>query len=296
LLIDLHVHSTASDGTLSPSNLASKAKEKGISLLSLTDHDTTGGLKEFERACVVNKLAGLSGIELSAEHHCIVHILGYGFDYDDPLLQKALATIRMHRHERNVAICEKLRSLGVEITLEEVARESKGEVIARPHIAKVLLRKGYVSDIKEAFVKYLGRSAPAYVARKTLSPERCIALINNVKGLSVLAHPGEMRLTFDELEKLLEKLKSFGLWGLECYSSHHRAEDIFSFLKLADKFDLQPTAGSDFHGSIRPGFEMGIDVPNHMVPEELISLAEKNLGNSSGMCINIHSFFSYEPD
>ena len=116
------------------------------------------------------------------------------------------------------------------------------------------------------------------------------------KGLSVLAHPGEMRLTFDELEKLLEKLKSFGLWGLECYSSHHRAEDIFSFLKLADKFDLQPTAGSDFHGSIRPGFEMGIDVPNHMVPEELISLAKKKIGNASGVCINVHSSLSYEPD
>lgn len=275
MLIDLHVHSTASDGTLSPSDLVSMARATGISLLSLTDHDTTNGLVEFERACFVNGVAGLRGIELSAEYYCSVHILGYGIDYDNSSFQKTLSRIRKYRDERNAAICEKLRSLGLEITLDEVEVESKGEVIARPHIAKTLLKKGYVSSVKEAFEKYLGRGAPAYVPRKTLTPEACVTLIRQVNGLPVLAHPGEMSLNPESFEILLKKLKDIGLWGLECYSSHHRADEIFNFLRIAAKFKLKPTAGSDFHGSMRPEVKLGIDVPDDIIPEELFFLADK---------------------
>lgn len=273
MLIDLHVHSTASDGTLSPSELVSMARATGISLLSLTDHDTTNGLKEFEQACLVSGVAGLYGIELSAEYYCSVHILGYGIDHEDSSFQKTLATIRRYRDERNAAICGKLRSLGLEIALEEVQAESKGKVIARPHIANALLKKGYVSSLKEAFDKYLGKGAPAYVPRKTLMPEDCITLIRKAKGLPVLAHPGAVCLDTESFELLLRQLKDLGLWGLECYSSHHRADEIFNFLRMSAKFKLKPTAGSDFHGSIRPEVKMGIDVPDDIIPDELFSLA-----------------------
>jgi hypothetical protein len=296
MLIDLHVHSTASDGTLSPSDVVIRAKKRAISLLSLTDHDTTDGLQEFEESCRKHNVPGLPGIELSAEYYDDVHILGYGMFYTSPEFQEKLTALRKLRDERNEKMCAKLKTLGYDISIEEVIRESEGDVIARPHIARALMKKGYVSSLREAFDRLIGKGALAYVPRKTLSPEECITLIQNAGGISVLAHPGEIYLDSEPFDILLRKLKDAGLWGLECYSSHHSADEIFGFLELAAKFGLNPTAGSDFHGENRPDVEMGIDVPEHIIPEKLTFLALKKLGNSGGVSVNVHSSFAYKTD
>lgn len=265
-IIDMHVHSTFSDGSYTPEQLVAAAKKRGVSLLALTDHDTTSGVASFLSVCRARGVCGLSGIELSAEAPYTLHILGYRMDPQNAELQRRLAEVRDKRNERNVKICQKLRELGCDIDIEEVKKISGGEVIARPHIAKLLVQKGYVPTPGMAFIKYLDRHGAAYVARERLSAEECISLIRGAGGVASLAHPAQCMLDRDGLEALIARLKEAGLWGVEAVYGSNDPQITRLHMELASKFGLFTTAGSDFHGSGRPGIDIGMTVGDGFLP------------------------------
>ncbi|TDY55003.1 hypothetical protein C8D99_12626 [Aminivibrio pyruvatiphilus] len=266
ILIDLHLHSTFSDGSLTPEQLAAQGKNRGISVMSLTDHDTTAGLPSFMAACSRLNVRAVAGVELSADYPSTMHILGYRFDYTHPRLAETLESVRKARDWRNEEMCRNLRKLGFDITLEEVEAEAAGDVVARPHMAKVMVRKGYVQDVGAAFSRYLGNSGPAYAHRERLSPEDCISLIREAGGVAVLAHPVQTAESYAEIRLIAGKLKEWGLWGLECISAKHTAEQIFQYLSIASGLGLFPTAGSDYHGSAVLSSAIGIPVPEDLLP------------------------------
>jgi len=266
IIVDLHVHSTFSDGTLSPEALAGHGKEKGLSVMSLTDHDTVAGVSRFLRACSGRRIRGVAGIELSADYHLPLHILGYRIEAGLVHMEEALAEVRKGREWRNEEMCRNLRGMGLEISMKEVALEACGEIVARPHMAKVLVRKGYAPDIPSAFARFLGNSSPAYVERYRLSPAECIRLIGRAGGLAVLAHPGQVTEDFGELESTVAAMKDLGLWGMECLSSRNTPEQVFRYMSLAAEYGLYPTAGSDFHGCNRPSVHLGVPVPEDLLP------------------------------
>lgn len=265
MLIDLHLHSTFSDGTFTPKELVLRGRAHGISVLALTDHDTTVGLSEFRAACKNQGMACVSGIELSAEFPGTLHILGYRIDSDDGVMEKALARVQTGREDRNSTMIRKLCNLGMDITIEEVQKEAGGDIVGRPHMARILVKKGYVPDGSAAFSRFLQKGAPAYSDRFRFSPSDCIALIQKAGGVAVFAHPGQTSENIGDLKKILGELKGKGLWGLECITPKHRAEQCIEYLSLAAEYSLFPTAGSDFHGS-NTSFPMGISVADDFLP------------------------------
>jgi predicted metal-dependent phosphoesterase TrpH len=233
--------------------------------MALTDHDTLDGWKDFRRECGAFSIVPVSGVELSAMCGRTVHILGYRLERPE-ILEKALEWVRDRRNARNVVMLSRLRENGLEITLDDVTREAKGRVLARPHFARALVAKGYVPDIPSAFARYIDRGGTAYVSREGLPPVECVRTIREAGGLPVLAHPSLTGLDAKGLGELLETLKEHGLWGLECISSHCSSEAAYGYLSIADKYSLFPTAGSDFHGSIRPQVELGVQVSDDFLP------------------------------
>ncbi|EFC90497.1 PHP domain protein [Dethiosulfovibrio peptidovorans DSM 11002] len=266
ILVDLHTHSSCSDGTVPPDKLAKLAHRSGISVVSLTDHDTVDGVPVFTRECRRLGVKSLSGVELSADYPTTMHILGYGFDLAFPELVEVLQDLRDHRERRNLEIIGRLRDVGVELTLDDVLSETHGNVVTRPHVAKAMIKKGYASSISECFQRYLKRGMPGYVSRKRLSPDMCISLIKRAGGVACLAHPIQTSQDPVELRSILKELKAMGLWGLECISRHHNSEQIFNYMRLASELELYCTAGSDFHGSNRVGVSMGVPVAEDFLP------------------------------
>lgn len=265
ILVDMHVHSSYSDGTCTVEQLARRAKQRGLSLLALTDHDTTDGLAPFLRECERCNVPALAGVELAADEGFTLHILGYRIDPDDAELAAKLAGLRRFRGTRNAAICGKLRELGLDITLEEVEAEANGGVVARPHVASVLRRKGYVATARQAFEKFIGLGGPAYVPRELMSAEECVSLIRKAGGLPVMAHPYQSGLAAEDLEKLAARLKDAGLWGLEAVYAGYSAAQVFELMRIAGKYSLYPTAGSDFH-SDGDGLDIGMPVGEDFLP------------------------------
>jgi predicted metal-dependent phosphoesterase TrpH len=261
----LHVHSVFSDGTCTVNELVRSAKKAGISVMALTDHDTLDGLKDFKRECGAFSISPVAGIELSAMSDRTVHILGYRMERPERI-ENALAWVRDRRDARNARMISLLCENGLEITLDDVKREAGGRVFARPHIARALVAKGYVPDIPSAFARYIGRGGVAHVPREGLSPEDCVRTIREAGGLPVLAHPSLTGLDAEGLGELLETLKEHGLWGLECISSHCSSEAAYGYLSIAAKYSLFPTAGSDFHGSVRPQVKLGVQVSDDFLP------------------------------
>lgn len=262
----MHMHSTCSDGTDSPEMLARLGKRRGLAVMSLTDHDTITGVPAFMAMCRRLGIRAVSGVEISADYHRTLHILGYNFDPHDKPFQEALDKIQYLRRKRNYDLLDKLDECGIHLTKEEVEREAGKGVVGRPHFAFAMIRRGIVHDIPTAFNEYLGREGKAYVHKSSLSPEETIRAIRNAGGLSVLAHPVQTCPDLDELPEVLEQLKSYGLWGLEGYSSHRNPEQFAIYRRLAREFDLEMTAGSDYHGRGRPGRRMGIAVPTTLLP------------------------------
>ncbi|HPI97369.1 MAG TPA: PHP domain-containing protein [Synergistales bacterium] len=265
-IVDLHTHSTFSDGTLTPLQLVKRAKKKRVNLLSLTDHDTVDGLPEFLECCRKEGVKGLTGVELSAEFPTTMHILGYRIDYMNPHLSERLIELRKHRDERNRRIYEKLLAAGLKLDFQEIEEESGGNVVARPHFARVLVRKGYSPDLSTAFRKFLARGALAYVPRVRLSPRESIQLILHAGGLPVLAHPLQTSEREEELASILEELKGYGLWGMECIYSGYSSQQVMSNMKLAAGMNLFCTAGTDFHGENRHEVDLGIRVAEDLLP------------------------------
>jgi predicted metal-dependent phosphoesterase TrpH len=260
------MHSTFSDGTYTPKELVLLGKRQKTRVMSLTDHDTVSGVPRFLRECTRQGLRGIAGVELSAQAPYTLHILGYAFDPTSDNLAKKLETLRQAREERNVHILEKLEDLNMPLTLEEVLREAGDEVIGRPHFAKAMVRRGYVRSTDEAFARYLERGKPAYASRDRLSPEECLRLIREARGVPVLAHPIQTKLDDQELEILLKKLKDQGLWGLESLYAMHTPEQQLHYLRMGDRVGLYPTGGSDFHGNNRTGRSLGVSFEEASLP------------------------------
>jgi predicted metal-dependent phosphoesterase TrpH len=263
--IDMHVHSSWSDGTCTVREIVRQAARRRVALLALTDHDTVDGIAELARECGKYSVRPLPGVELSAKCSYTAHILGYRLLRPEPL-KEAVEWVLERRNERNRGICKRLEELGIVIDLQELASETGGRVTGRPHFASLLVKKGFARDAAEAFSKYLARGALAYVSRDAYSPEDCVKIIRQSEGLPVLAHPSLTGLDADELGDFLEELKRYGLWGLECISSHCSADESLLYLGIAERHSLFPTAGSDFHGSRRPGASLGVQVTESFLP------------------------------
>jgi 3',5'-nucleoside bisphosphate phosphatase len=259
--VDLHSHSTASDGTFAPAEVVRIAQRSGLSALALTDHDTIGGIAEASAEAAKVGIDFLPGIEISCEypHPGTMHLLGYGVDPHSPVLRNLTAGLVAARDDRNPKIIRKLNDLGVAITMDEVEQQAAGGVVGRPHIAAVLVRKGYVNSIKAAFDKYLGTTGAAYFDKERLTPRQALDFVRQSGGVPVLAHPVQLRTANDgELERVIKDLKDLGLIGIEVIHSDHDAALVEKYTKIADRMGLLKTGGSDFHGTNKKDISLGV--------------------------------------
>ena len=259
--VDLHCHSTASDGTFPPENVVTLAKESGLSALSLTDHDTIAGLHAAASAAMNLGIDFLPGIEISCifPKPGLMHLLGYGIDPASKVLAEMTRKLIEGRDARNLEIIAKLQSLNIAITLQEVEDIAGGDVIARPHIAQVLVRKGYVSSIKQAFDKYLAPGGRAFFDKEVFTSREAIGMIHDSGGIAVLAHPVQLKTSnYAQFQQTVKGLTDIGLDGIEVIHSDHNAAAVERMSEIASQFNLLKTGGSDFHGSRKPGVELGI--------------------------------------
>ncbi|MGN0135103.1 PHP domain-containing protein [Anaerotignum sp.] len=269
-IIDLHTHSTYSDGTYTPAKLVELAKKIGLSALALTDHDTIDGLEEFQAAGKALGMETIPGIEFAAlwEHHHRpeIHIVGLGLCPSHPVLWERMKDIRQSRDIRNKKMCEKLSSIGLPITLEEVSANAGGEIITRAHFANVLLQKGYIKKKEDAFARYISPGMPGYVEREFLSPALCIRTIKEAGGAAVLAHPTLYGLDLEQLAELCRELIPYGLDGIECQYSTYSPAETKAITALAEHMGLLPSGGSDFHGKNKPNIHLGSGKSNLAIP------------------------------
>lgn len=251
---DLHCHTSASDGILTPWELVKHAADIGLKVVGITDHDTLSGYKEAVQAGEAFNVEILKGVELNTDWQGVeVHILGYEMNPQATILEEKLAKLREERFKRVYTIIEKMQSLGIPIQKVDVEKIAKGESIGRPHIAQVLVNKGLVGSISEAFDRYIGSGALAFVPRYKITPEEGIKLIRQAGGVAVLAHPG-----IYSLEKGIEGWVKAGLQGIEVSHPEHTHQDEKKYRELAKQYGLIITGGSDFHGEERkPGVRLG---------------------------------------
>jgi len=262
--IDLHIHTTASDGTCTPSEIVAHAIKLKLKAIAITDHDTLAGSSEALSSGIPADLEFLTGVEISAAppafyHHAgSFHLLGYSIRLNDPNLNQTLEKLQAARKNRNPAIIKRLNELGISISLDEV-RELAGEAqLGRPHIAQMMISKGVVSSIDEAFDQFLGADKPAYVDKYRVECSQAIATIRGAGGIPVLAHPGLLEFEGDkQLDELIGQLKRIGIQGVEVFYSGHSTDQTRLFSELAQRHDLLMTGGTDFHGSIHPDIQMG---------------------------------------
>ncbi len=274
--IDLHVHSTVSDGTLTPTELVDHAVEVGLSAFALTDHDTIRGVAEAKERAAWHKAQGhtievYSGVEISAAYkNRDIHILGLLIDETNEILERTLASFLENRNRRNERMIEKFAEYGIELTMEDLTEDAPSAVITRAHFATALMKKGLVSSVQEAFEKYVGDNGPCYIPREYMSPEQAIGSIKKAGGVPVLAHPLLYNLPHDELYALVDRLKKAGLAGIEVYYSNNRGQDEVNVKALANHFDLVATGGSDFHGAAKPHIELGSGRGNLKIPYSVL--------------------------
>lgn len=271
-VVDLHLHTTASDGRLSPTELVRFLARRGIRAAAITDHDSTEGLDEaFKAAEETPNLTLIPGIELSADvPGSEVHILGYFMRWEDREFQETLEEFRRGRVRRAKGIVEKLAQMGLEMEWERVLELAGSGAVGRPHVALAMVEKGFVKDTREAFTRYIGRNGPAYVERMKLTPKDAIALIRKVGGAAVLAHPSWV----DNLEESLKQLKEADLAGMEVYYGSYSPEMVRHFARLAEQLDLIPCGGSDYHAMGTEDESLpGDQGPPEKVVEELCARA-----------------------
>jgi len=265
---DLHIHTTASDGSDSPAEVIRIAVNSGLAAIAVTDHDTVAGIPEALEASGKLGMEMLTGVELSVRiSHGTLHVLGYLFDPASPELNEVLKEVQSARAARNPLILERLRDLGCPISRGELEEMGKGGQIGRPHIARAMVNRGYVRSTDEAFARYLKKGAPAYAPKSILSSEKAITTIHKAGGLAVLAHPVSLEFgTPAHLDELVAMWTEQGLDGIECYYSMHSKELINLTLSLCKKYDLVPTGGSDYHGKAKPKIMVGRGMGGLRVP------------------------------
>ncbi|SCY86629.1 PHP domain-containing protein [Desulfoluna spongiiphila] len=270
--IDLHIHTTASDGSLSPLEVVRCARKAGLAAIAITDHDTVEGVREILSHGLPDDLRFITGVEISSlppapyRSKGSFHILGYGIDPESPPLAEALESLRLQRETRNPQMISRLNDLGMDITLAEVAAEAGGAVVGRPHMASIMVRKKWVASVPEAFDRYLATGRPAYVEKGRIDFENAVSLIRAAGGLPVLAHPVTVGLSPDDLKGLLKSLAGLGLAGVEAYYSTHSPELTRFLLGCAESLGLVVTGGSDFHGAYKTGINLGVGRGDLHVP------------------------------
>lgn len=273
--VDLHVHSTRSDGTLTPTELVNYALEKNLSAFALTDHDTVDGIDEAIEAAHGKDIRVIPGIEYSTEYrNRDVHIVGLFIDHKSPVFIDYLNRFKQSRLDRNYKLCANLQGIGFDITYEALVDMFPDAVITRAHYARFLIDKGYVKSFNEAFERYLGDHTPYFVHREKITPKEVIEVTQKAGGVPILAHPTLYKLGKEQLDLLVSTLKEQGIMGIECiYSTYTNAEER-EIKALAKKYDLLPSGGSDFHGGTKPGLDLGCGYGKLFVPEEYMTMLE----------------------
>lgn len=287
--VDLHVHSTRSDGTYTPTELVDYAIEKGLAAFALTDHDSVDGLDEaLSYADSLRKSNPdvpeiIPGIEFSTEYEGKdIHIVGLYIDYHSELFRKHIDNFVKSRDRRNEKMCALLQDgAHMDITYEGLQKAFPGSVITRAHYAKYMLEHGYIKSLKEAFERYVGDNCPYYVPREKVTPAQAIELILAVGGIPILAHPTLYHMGKERLDKLVAELKAAGLLALEgIYSTYNKAEE-HEMCSLAQKHGLAVSGGSDFHGSNKPGLDLGTGYGSLYVPYEILTKLREQAGFSA---------------
>lgn len=277
MTIDLHIHSTFSDGSMTPTDLVRYAWRKGLSAIAITDHDAIDGIDEARGAGLRMGVAVVPGIELSVKHCSLtLHLLGYLFDHGQPEFLRALRRLQDGRLERNHKILDTLNRQGIDIQFEELRQLSGQGQSGRPHIAQLLIRKGVVNNMDAAFDKYLGQGGSAYVPRFIYPAAEAIALLHEAGGLAVLAHPQQLEKSGENFTEVIAELSRQGLDGLEVYYPTHSRQFRKMLLRLAKMHDLLATGGSDYHGAIRPGTTLA-GGRNCSVPDNVLEMMEDRL-------------------
>ena len=276
--IDLHTHTSRSDGSFSPTQLVDYAIRKGLSAIAITDHDTTDGLDEAIFYAALLRSQGkpstevIPGIEFSTEYEGKdVHVVGLYISYDAPAFQAQLDAFVNSRINRNIKMCARLQEAGIDITYEKLQTENPGAVITRAHYAAYLHTYGYVRSRAEAFDRYLGDHTPYFIPREKVTPIQAVHLILDAGGVPILAHPPLYHMGKDRLHKLVASLKEAGLMGIEAIYSSYTNQDENDMRRLADEFRLLLSGGSDFHGDNKPGLDLATGYGRLFVPEELLS-------------------------
>lgn len=257
-IADLHTHSTASDGQYAPGELIRRGKDRGLEVLALTDHDTVAGLDEAVRAGERLEMRVLRGVELSAKEYPNLHILGYGFAEGPSRLTELCREMRERRNKRKYEIIDYLRTKGVDIPLAEVEALASGGVVGRPHFAQVVVNHGYAACNREVFDRWLDTEEFQEINNRfKVDAGTCLEAIKRSGGRASLAHPYQVRLEDEALEELVAQLKEGGLDAIECYYPRHTPEQTAFYQRLAEKYDLHITGGSDFHGEkVKPDIQL----------------------------------------
>lgn len=264
--IDLHTHSTKSDGSMTPAEVVRHAKEQGLAAVALTDHDTVEGVREAMEEGERIGIEVVPAIEFSVKAKTETHILGYYIDIENPVLLEQLETIKKVRARRIAETCEKLRSLGFDVTVEEALAIAPSGLVGRAHFAKLLTDKGYTSSVKEAFELYLNSGKPAYSSTQFLSRFDAVNLIKTAGGLSFVAHLNLCRMTDDDLIKFLAQLRWNGLNGIEGYYTDYTPERQETYRKMAKLLSLMVSGGTDFHAQMKPHIQIGKGLGNLRIP------------------------------
>ncbi|MCM1387361.1 MAG: PHP domain-containing protein [Bacillus sp. (in: Bacteria)] len=274
--VDLHVHSTKSDGTYTPKELVDYALQKNLAAFALTDHDSIDGLEEAVAYAKDKPVEVVPGIEFSTKYEKKdVHVVGLYIRYDAPGFHDKLQSFVDSRTRRNIQMCRNLQQAGIDITYEKLCLENPNAVITRAHYAAYLTKYGYVASRNEAFARYLGDNSPYFVPREKVTPSQAIALIHSAGGISILAHPPLYHMGKERLDNLVRKLKEDGLMGIETLYSSYSPQEQRDMFRLAKEYDLLPSGGSDFHGANKPGLDLGCGYGKLFVPEEMLDNIKK---------------------
>ncbi len=269
-MIDLHTHTTASDGELTPSELIDLAMKKDIDVLSITDHDTIDGLAEAVNYSQNKDITFITGVEVKAySKKGQMHILGYNIDYNNNGLQEKLKKLVDERNSRNERFIKYFQEKGYDISLEELQEICGGNVIGKPHFAKLFLKKGYITEKEQMFSKYFNTEPLNKILDYTYHPKEVIEMIKESGGIAVLAHPQKLKLNDDDLENKILELLNYGLTGIECYHSDQTLEEMKKLRNIANKYNLLVTKGSDFHGPIvKPKIQLGTGIDGNIINDE----------------------------